>query len=134
MFQHLQILIYLCNLRQDFDSFVNKLRFHTLKIEKNHVEDNPTSTALSVETFQLGIPPVKAKSLNINFRREKTNVNSLETFIELVEKDLFKPCNYNKVKSNIIKEERNALKNIQHDELRSYRVQDKGSRFVVLDN
>ena len=67
-------------------------------------------------------------------RREKTNVNSLERFIELVEKDLFQPCNYNKVKRNITKEERNTLKNIHHDELRSYRVQNKGSRFVVLDN
>ena len=78
-----------CNLLQDFDSFVNKLRFHALKTEKNHVEDTPTSTALSVETFQLVNPPVKAKSPSINFRREKTNVSSLETFIELVEKDPF---------------------------------------------
>ena len=59
---------------------------------------------------------------------------SLETFIELVEKDFFQPYNYNKVKSNITKGERNALKNIQHSELRSYCIQDKGSRFVVLDN
>ena len=76
-----------CNLRQDFDTFVNKIGFHALKTEKNYVEDKPTSTA--VGTFQLGNPPVKAKSPNINFRREKTNVNSLETFIELVEKDPF---------------------------------------------
>ena len=123
-----------CNLRQDFDSFASKLRFHALKTENNHVENNTTSTALSVETFQNGNPPVKAKSPNINFTREKTNVDIFETFIELVEKDLSQPCNYNKAKSNITKEERNALKNIQHDELRSYRVQDKGSRFVVLDN
>ena len=38
------------------------------------------------------------------------------------------------MKSNITKEERNTLKNIQHEELRSYRVQDKGSHFAVLDN
>ena len=38
------------------------------------------------------------------------------------------------MKSNITKEERNTLKNIQHEELRSCRVQDKGSRFAVLDN
>ena len=109
-----------CNLRQDFDSFVNKLRFQALKTAKDHAEDNPTSAALSVEPFQLGNPPVKAKSPNINYRREKANVNSLETFIELV--DLFQPCNYNKVKSNITKEERNALKDIQHDEMTSCRL------------
>ena len=61
-------------------------------------------------------------------------LSSLEAFIELVEKDLFKPSNYNKIKGNITTEERKALKTIQNDELRSYRLQDKGSRFVVLDN
>ena len=126
--------IYWCNLRQHFDSLANKLCYNALKTEKIQVEHNPTSTALSVETFQLGNPSVKGKSPNTNFRREKTNVNNLETFIKLVEKDLFQPCNYNNVECNITKEERNALKNIQHDELGSYQVQDKGSRFVVLDN
>ena len=91
-------------------------RFKNRK-EKNYAEDNPTCTPLPVETFQLGNPPVKSKSSNIKFRQEKTNVNSLETFIELVKKDLFQPCNYNKIKSNITKEERNGLKNIQHDQL-----------------
>ena len=47
---------------------------------------------------------------------------------------MFKPSNYNKIKGNITTEERKALKTIQNDELRSYRLQDKGSRFVVLDN
>ena len=77
---------------------------------------------MSSETFQLGNPPVKSKFFNINFRKGKTNVYSLETFAELAKKDLFQPCNYNKIKSNITKEERKALKNIQQDELRSYRV------------
>ena len=42
-----------CILGQDLDSFVNKLHYHTLKTEKNYVEDNPASTPLSVENFQL---------------------------------------------------------------------------------
>ena len=42
-----------CILRKDLNSFVNKLHYHTLKTEKNYVEDNPASTPLSVETFQL---------------------------------------------------------------------------------
>ena len=84
--------------------------------------------------FQLGNLPITSKPSNINFRREKKDVNSFKTFIELVEKGLIQPCNYNKIKINVIKKERKALKNMQHDELRSYRVQDKGFRFVVLDN
>ena len=59
---------------------------------------------------------------------------SLEAFIELLEKDLFKPSNYSKIKGNITTEERKALKSIQNDELRSYRLQDRGLRFVVLNN
>ena len=47
---------------------------------------------------------------------------------------IFKPDNYRRIKSNITKEEREALKNIQRDSTRSYRIQDKGSRFVILDN
>ena len=39
-------------------------------------------------------------------------------------------CYYNQVKSNNTKEERNTPKNIQHDKLRSYCIQDKGSHFV----
>ena len=33
-----------CNLRQDLDSFVNKLCFQVVKTEENYIEDNPTST------------------------------------------------------------------------------------------
>ena len=76
-------------LRQDIDNFVNKLRYHILKTVKKYVKDNPPSTPLSVEAFQLDNSPVTSKSFNMNFRREKTNVNSIETFTELVEKDLF---------------------------------------------
>ena len=72
--------------------------------------------------------------MNVNFRKEKTNISSLEAFIELVEKDLFKPSNYSKIKGNITTEERKALKSIQNNELRSNPLQDKGSRFVALDN
>ena len=83
---------------------------------------------------QFGNPPPSKSSLYVNYRKDKTNINSLETFIELVENDIFKPDNYRRVKSNITKEEREALKNIRRDSTRSYRIQDKGSRFVILDN
>ena len=58
----------------------------------------------SVETSELGNPPVTSKSLNIHFRREKANVNRLERFTELVKKDLFQRSSYNKIKSNTTKE------------------------------
>ena len=83
---------------------------------------------------QFGNPlPSKSRS-HVNYRKDKTNINSLETFIELAENDIFKPDNYRPVKSSITKEDREALKNIKIDSTRSYRIQDKGSRFVILDN
>ena len=61
-------------------------------------------------------------------------MNSLETFIELNEKDIFKPDNYRRIRNNISKEEKVALRNIQNDPSRTYRIQDKCSRFVILNN
>ena len=45
-----------------------------------------------------------------------------------------KPFKSNKIKGNIITEERKALKKIKNDELRSCYLQSKRSRFAVLDN
>ena len=83
--------------------------------------------------LQLGNLLIKAKSSNVNFRKKK-NTNSLETNIELAEKDLFKPSNYNKIKENNTIEEKKVFKSIQNNKLRPYRFQNKGSHFVVLDN
>lgn len=38
------------------------------------------------------------------------------------------------MKNNINKEEMNDFKNIQYNEMRSYRIQDKWTRFLILDN
>ena len=60
------------------------------------------------------------KQPNINYRKEKTNINSLETFIELAENDIFKPNKYKKIKTNISNQERNALKDIQKDTSKTF--------------
>ena len=123
------------SLEHDFDSFANILRYRVSKpAETNSINVDHTKNISNSLVSQLGNPPIGTKSSNLNFRGEKTNTSSLEAFIELVEKDLFKPSNYNKIKGNITTEERKALKAIQNDKLRSYRLQDNGSRFVVLDN
>ena len=83
---------------------------------------------------QFGNPPPSKSRPHVNYRIDKTNFNSLETFIELVENDIFNPDNYMRIKSNITKEGREAWKNIQRDSTQSYRTHDKGSRFVTLDN
>ena len=55
----------------------------------------------------------------MNFWKEQTNVNSMETIYGIAEKYLFQTWNDNKIKSNITKEERITLENIEHNEFRS---------------
>ena len=97
---------------------------------KTHKEGNP----VRVITSGCGTAIENLSIFIVNYRKDKANINSLETLIELVEDDIFKPDNYRQIKSNITKEEREGLKNIQRDSTRSNRIQDKGSRFVILDN
>ena len=58
----------------------------------------------------------------------------MEIFIEKIKKDLFNPENVKKVRHNLSKDEKAALKDIRYWYKSVVRVQDKGSRFVVLDN
>ena len=55
-------------------------------------------------------------------------------FIEKIEKDLFNSENVLKVRHNLSKDEKAALKDIRNQDKNVVIVQDKGSRFVVLDN
>ena len=121
------------NLKRDFDNFINKLRHHASETT-TEVPASNNEHLDSRRISQFGNPPPSKSRSHVNYRKDKANINSLETFIELVENDIFKPDNYRRIKSNITKEEREALKNIQRDTTRSYRIQDKGSRFVILDN
>ena len=47
---------------------------------------------------------------------------------------MFKSNNYRRIKNNISNQERTALKDIQKDTSETCRMQNKGSRFVVLDS
>ena len=115
------------NSRPNFDSFVNKLRYRVSKPAKtSSINVNHTTNVSNLLVRQLGNPPIEAKSSNVNFRKEKTNISRLEAFLKLFEIDLFKPFSYSKIKGNITAEERKALKSIQNDYLRSYHLQDEG--------
>ena len=74
----------------------------------NFINVNHTKNISNSLVRQLGNPLTGWKSLNVNFRKEKTNTSSLEAFVELIEKDLFKPSKYNKIKGNVTTEERKA--------------------------
>ena len=87
-------------LKLDFDNFVNKFRYMATKQNDENKKKNP-DPQLNSSTSGLGNPPPIQMQPNINYRKEKTNINSLETFIELVENDTFKPDSYKRIKNNI---------------------------------
>ena len=105
------------NWKRDFDNFIKKLHHHASET----TTEVPVSNNKHLDSkiiSQFGNPPPSKSRSDVNYRKGKTNINSLETFIELVENDVFKPDNYRRIKSNITKEERGALKNIQSDSTR----------------
>ena len=86
------------------------------------------------EKNNLPPPPVKTSKFAPLYRSKKTDNKDLEMFIKKIEKDLFNPENVKKVRHNLSKNEKAALKDIRNSEKNVVRVQCKGSRFVVLDN
>ena len=86
------------------------------------------------ENNNLPTPLVKANKLAPLYRSKQTDNKGLEIFIKKIEKDLFNPENIKKVLQNLRKNETAALKDIRNWDKNVVRVQDKGSRFVVLDN
>ena len=63
----------------------------------------------------------------------QSNNNSLELFIDTIEKEIFNPKNIRKTRNNLNKDEKVALKEIKSWDDKVIRVQDKGSHFVVLN-
>ena len=66
----------------------------TKKNDKNKKNANPP---LDWSTSGLRNPSPSQEQPNKNHEKEKGNINSLETFIELVENDIFKPDNYKRI-------------------------------------
>ena len=114
------------DLRQDVDKFVNKIRYTVKNIGSS--QDNDINTSAEY------IPYRKSDNINSrNFRVKETSVKALETFLENVERDLLNTDNLHNVHDNLNAAERIALKEIKNWEDKVVRVQDKGSRFVIMD-
>ena len=69
----------------------------------------------------------------------KSNSNEIETFISLVEKDLFQDTSRKRIPSNLLQDEKKALKDwrknvlFNKDSDKVMRLQDKGNRFIIVD-
>ena len=130
------------DLRKDFDKFVNQLDYefkkqHTQRQEQGSSANNdPQSWQHKIsnkdENNNLPPPPVKTNKFAQLHCLNETDNKSLEMFIKKIEKDLFNPENVKKVCHNL--SEKAVLKDIRYWDKNVVRVQDKGSRFVVLDN
>ena len=59
---------------------------------------------------------------------------NLEQFLENLEKDQINLKNIKKFRHNIAEKEQMALKEIKNWNKQTFRIQDKGSKFVILDN
>ena len=88
--------INLHKLKQDFDTFVNKLRKH--------------HQSQFITTEDKNEPPApKTKEKLYNFRARPVNNHSLENFIEMLETDIFRPDNYQRIRNNLSTEELRSL-------------------------
>ena len=79
-------------------------------------------------------PPRQDKYYGPLYNSKPTNNWSLELFIDNIEKDLFNSTSLVSTRPNISKREQNALKEIKSWKDQTIRIQDKGSRFVILEN
>ena len=89
------------DLKRDFDKFVNKLRQAATKPNEEHTENENILQNPKMKS-SIGNPPQQQRSSYINYRKEKTKMSSLETFIELIEKDIFKPENYRRIRNDTL--------------------------------
>ena len=118
------------NLKRVFDNFLNKLRYNATKHDDQNQKN--ADPQLDPSTSSLAVSPPIQKQPHINYRKEKTNKNTLETLIELVENDIFEPTNCKRTKNNISNHERKALKDIQKDTSKTCWIRDKRSSLLYL--
>ena len=66
------------------------------------------------ENNNLPPPPVKTSKFAPLYRSKEADKKDLEIFIKKIEKDLFNPENVKKVRHNLIKNEKAALKDVRN--------------------
>ena len=128
-------------MRKDFTKFVNQLRFKLKQsqLSQDHQNQQELSNPIQNQNFPdeaslLSPPPRQGKRCGPLYNSKPTNNWSLELFISNIEKDLFNPTSLVRTRPNISKREQNALKEIKSWKDQTIRIQDKGSRFVNLEN
>ena len=104
----------------DMDNFQRRIRlavFHHGRSpdDNNHTADERLPTTSSTSNW---MPP-------------KSSFPEVELFLNNVKKDIFEPNNLRRAKDNLTREERLALGKLESSD-NVFRIQDKGSRFVII--
>ena len=122
--------------RKDFTKFTNKIR-HLADLDQQQKQVHPqvksTEPTTNENNFPPGKPPPKANPYQQLYRSKPSTNNSVKLFIKSIEKELLNPNNIRNIRNNLNKEENLTLKETKSWDDKIIRVQDKGSRFVVLD-
>ena len=111
---------------------MNQLRYKVKQSQSTSIEPSESNNNNINNSFSS--PPVRYTRYTPLYRAKETNINSLELFIENIEKDIFDTTAVINLPTNISKEEKEALKEIRWWNNQTVHVQDKGSRFVILEN
>ena len=99
--------------------------------QKGH-EVKVTVMALNQEQERADLK-IPGKKIGTMYKSKPTSNRNLELFIENLEKDLINLKNVKKFRHNITREEQ-VSKEIRNQDEQSIRIQDKGSRFIILGN
>ena len=116
----------------DFTSFANQLSYKAIQSQLISIEPSESNNNNINNSFSS--PPAQHARYTPLYRAKETNIKSLELFIENIEKDIFDTAAVRNVRPNILKEEKEALKEIRSWNNQTVRVRDKGSRFAILEN
>ena len=111
---------------------MNQLRYKVKQSQSTSIEPSESNNNNINNSFSS--PPVRYTRYTPLYRAKETNIISLELFIENIEKDIFDAAAKRNFRPNISEEDKEALKEIRWWNNQTVQVQDKGSRFVILDN
>ena len=115
--------------QKDFDKFANAIRAKVFFSNQNNHRNTPPS--------EKSFPTSPRKPSK--WSAPKSSIPAVETFLSLVETEIFKNTKPNRVNDNLTKEERSQLRSWRKDNLFNtdsnliMRLQDKGNRFIFVD-
>ena len=115
--------------QKDSTSFAKQLRYKDKQSQSTSIKPSE-----SINNINNSSQPAGHARYTSLYRARETNIKRLEVFIENIGSDIFDTAAVRNVRPIILKEEIEPLKEIRLWNNQTVHVQDKGSRFVILEN